>query len=86
MTEEQYTHPNFEALSENDRDSLRAVIAEIVAVLLGDGAAVLFTDTDGSGVMAVHMLGDQMGAASMLAAAPDVFNKVYGRPDGVPTQ
>lgn len=73
-------------LSDDDIDTLLIVLDELIEALRQDGAAVLFTDRDGQGVMSVHLLGDPTTAACMLEAAPAVFNKVYGRPEGATTQ
>lgn len=72
-----------ETASDEDRDTISIILADVVDALLSDaGAGILFVDKDGSGTLSVHIIGDYDLAPSMLRAAPDIYERLFGVPDG----
>lgn len=74
-----------EALDPQYRETILVVLEELLDVLNGDGAGVFFSDAANMGQMSVHLFGDPQTAAGMIAAAPAVYERVYGVPDGEAT-
>ena len=73
--------------SEEDRDTISIILCDIVDALLGEaGAGILFVDKDGTGEMSVHMIGDYDLAPAMLRAAPSIYKRLFGVPEGAVPQ
>lgn len=76
-----------ENASEEDRDTIIAIMIDVVDVVLSEeGAGVMFADKHGTGEMSVHLIGDQTLTPSMLLAAPEVYAQVFGVPAGATAQ
>lgn len=66
-----------EALGEEQRDTMRAVIIVLTNVLESDeGCAVLIADVEGSGIMSLHIAGNSLIAPQLAEAASDVLKKM----------
>ena len=75
------------AASEEDKAVIAAIMGDVLdAVTHPDGGGILFLDKEGAGVMCVHVIGDPSLAPRMLAAAPMIYDNVFGMPDEATVQ
>lgn len=73
--------------SDDDKDTISILLCDIVDTMLNEtGAGVLFVDKAGTGSMAVHLIGDTDLVPEMLRAAPAIFDRVFGVPEGMVPQ
>ena len=81
------TQARYMLASPEDRAVIEHVMADVVDVVLSDnGGGLMFADPSGEGSMSVHILGDSSLAPLMVAAAPDIYERVFGVPDEVVLQ
>lgn len=77
----------YDGASESDKNTVRAVLADLLSILLDEGGCgVFFADTDGEGEMTVHLLGDVALAPLMIRAAPTIYDRVFGVPEDMTPQ